>query len=225
MAYTNAQLVRREAGDAGQFIRELKSGDGTTTAFWLEAPPVMADTQLITVGGAARTEVAATPGATEYTFNDTTGAIVFGAAPTAGVDNVVITYWAVKVSDDAITEALRQFSLLPGDTAATAEPVTILSAARMVCEWMAAETAGDYDFSSDGQDYKRSTVSAAWAKRATMLTERLVELGAGPSALISIPVTRLDGYSRKGEYSTRDHGQVSQQNPRRQFYGETDRLP
>lgn len=221
MAFTNAELVRREAGDPGTFYRDLLSGDGSTTSWYLTARPVAADSQVVTVGGSARTEVASTPGATEYTLDDDTGFIAFGAAPVAGVDNVSVAYTVYRIAQDAIDEACRLHGLTASATADVGPATAVLNAAAMVCEWMASETAGDFDYDADGQSYKRGSTSARWQARAESLRDRLRRAGG----LVSVPVTRLDGYSRKGEYSTRDIGTTSAANPRRQFYGEQDAIP
>lgn len=221
MTFTNAELVRHEAGDPGTFYRDLLSGDGSTLSWYLTARPVAADSQVVLVGGAVRTEVASAPGATEYTLDDDTGLIAFGAAPAAGVDNVSVAYTVYRVPQAAIDEACRLHGLTAGDVADVGPATAALNAAAMVCEWMASETAGDFDYDADGQSYKRGTTSARWAARAAALRDRLRRAGG----LVSVPVTRLDGYARRGEYSTRDLGSMAEANPRRQFYGEPDRLP
>jgi len=61
------------------------TGDGIETDYNLDHFPIVADSQTITVNGVAQVE------GTDYTINDTTGAIVFTIAPPSGHD-VVATY-------------------------------------------------------------------------------------------------------------------------------------
>jgi hypothetical protein len=221
MSYTYAQLVRAACGDPGIVTRDVASGDATSTEFYLAAVPIMANSQSVTVGGVARTEVAATPGATEYTLDDETGRIVFGAAPGSGTDNIVVIYRAVRLTDAAVAEACRQFGLDSTVTAGTGPEAAVYNSAAFLCEWMAAFSADDFDFDADGQSYKKGSTSARWQA----LAERNQKQARRAGGLVSIPVTRLDGYTRRGEYTTRDIGATSAQNPRRQFYGEQDDLP
>jgi|GEM_PF-2480871 len=221
MAFTNAELVRAAAGDPGRWVRDVASGDAASTEFYVSATPLIGNSQTITVGGAARTEVAAAPGATEYTINDESGRIIFGTAPATGTDNIIVVYKSVRLTDAEVTEAIRQFGLVAADTAEVGPTTAVYSIAAWLCDWMAAATAGDYDFETDGQSYKRGTVSASWAARAEV-NRGLARRSGG---LISVPVTRMDGYARRGEYTTQDIGDVSARNPRRRFYGEQDVLP
>jgi hypothetical protein len=221
MSFTYAELVRGACGDRGTVTRDVASGDDTSTEFFLAAPPLIGDSQAVTVNGALRTEVAAAPGATEYTLDDETGQIVFGSAPPQGTDNVVVIYKAVRLPDAAVTEACRQFGLDATAISGTGPESAVYNTAAFLCEWMAAETASDYDFDADGQSYKRGTVSARWEAMA----ERNRVFARRAGGLTSIPVTRLDGYARRGEYTTRDLGTTTAANPRRQFYGEQDQLP
>jgi len=198
----------------------VASGDAATTEFYASVTPLIGNSQTITVGGAARTEVAAAPGATEYTINDESGRIIFGGAPASGTDNIVVAYKGARITDAEVTEAIRQFGLVATDTADVGPQAAVYGIAAWLCDWMASATAGDYDFETDGQSYKRGTVSAAWAARADV--NRGLSRRAG--GLVSVPVTRMDGYARRGEFSTRDIG-TSSSNPRRTYYGEQDVLP
>lgn len=220
MALTNAELVRREAGDSGTFIRDVASGDASTTIFYLSAAPLIGNSQVITVGGAARTEVTAAPGATEYTLDDVTGKVTFGAAPGAGTDNIVSTYKSVEVPDADIEEACRQYGLTASATAEVDMPVAVLNAAILVCEWRASATAGEFDFETDGQKFDRGSVAGAWARRAEELRAR----ARRRYGLTSTQTTRIDGYARRGEYAGREYSSTAT-NPRRQFYGEEDAIP
>lgn len=54
------------------------TGDGVTVAFTLSNPPIVADSQSVYVDGVLKAET------TDYTINDTTGAITFLVAPANG---------------------------------------------------------------------------------------------------------------------------------------------
>lgn len=220
MSFTYGQLVRAACGDQGTVTRDVATGDGASVEFYLAAIPLIGDSQSVQVGGAAYSEVPTAPGATEYTLDDETGRLVFGSAPPAVVDNVVVTYKAVQMTDAAVTEACRQFGLVAADPAGTGPESAVYNTAAFLCEWMEAEYASDFDFTADGQSYLRGSVSGRWHA----LADRNRTLARRAGGLTSIPLTRLDGYSRKGEYTTRDIGNTTAQNPRRQFYGEQDVL-
>jgi len=219
MSLTNAQLVRLEAGDAGVPVRDVASGDNSSTEFYLSAPPLVGDSQVVRIGSSSKTEGA------DYSIDDETGRVVFTSPPAAptppAVGNIVVTYKAVGVTDAAIAEACRQFGLLSTATADTGPPSAILEAAAMVCDWRASDAATDFDFDTDGQSFKQGAVAGHWADRAAALRVRLRQR----FGIISLPTTRIDGYNRRsGEVSTRDIG-PSTQNPRRYFYGAQDRMP
>jgi len=219
MSLTNAQLIRLEAGDAGVPVRDVASGDGTSTEFYLSAPPLIADSQVIRVGASVKTEGG------DYTIDDETGQVLFTVAPAAptppAVGNIVITYKAVAITDTAIAGACAQFGLNPTANAATNIPTAVLEAAAMVCDWRASDSASDFDFDTDGQSFKQGATSGLWTARASALRERLLK----QFGLVSVATTRIDGYNRRsGEVSTRDIGPTGQ-NPRRYFYGEQDRMP
>lgn len=208
---TNAQLVRLEAGDRGTPIRDVSDGDGASTEFFLSAPPILGGSAVVQVGGVTK----ATPD--DYSLNEDTGHLTFVLPPTSGDENIVVTYWAVSLADSDIAEACRQYGLDGTATATTGASAAVLQAAAMACDWRASDAAQDFDFDADGQSYKRGTVARAWADRAAALRARV----QSTFGLTSLPVTRLDGYAVRGEYSTRDLG-TSTQNPRRTFYGTPD---
>lgn len=214
MAFTNAELVRQEAGDAGFPVRDAASGDGIQTTFFLTAYPIIGNSQAVTVGGVAQTETV------NYTLNDVTGELVFSVAPGVGTDNIVIAYLGARIGDAAIVEACRQWSLLSSATADIGPSAAVLNAAAMVCEWKASEYANDFDFDTDGQSFKAGALAKQWADRAAALRKRASQR----ASLTSIQITKIDGYSRLGEPTSRDYS-GGDQNPRRQYYGEEDRIP
>jgi hypothetical protein len=215
MAYTNAQLVRREAGDRGVYARDTDSGDGSATEFWLSAPPIVANSQTVKVGGTTYTEVASAPGASQYTLDDDSGRLIFGVAPGSGTDNVEATYRTAELADADVTEALRQFGLTDTAEADTGPVTALLEAAAMLCDWQAAAHAGDVDTKTDGQEFKRSHVSERWIAQAAAIRTRLQR----ERGLVSAAITRVDGYSQ--DVSSRDVGTTAT-NPRRNFYGQPD---
>ena len=226
MASTNAQLLRQVVGDGGVHTRDVANGDGASTEFYLTAPPVAGNSQIIKVGGTTYTEVASAPGATQYTFDDLSGQVIFGAAPGIGTANIVAVYRAVEVPDADIVEALRQYGLVETDPAATGMPVAVLQAALLVCESRAAYYATHVDHSIDGQSISEGSIADRWEKRAAALREKILSpltAAAISGGIQSMPLIRIDGYNTE-EVSTRDVSSTAQ-NPRRRFYGEQDRIP
>jgi hypothetical protein len=212
MAFTNAELVRQEAGDSGFPIRDAASGDGIQTTFFLSSYPIISNSQSVTIGGVAQSETV------NYTINDETGELVFTSAPALGTDNIVITYFGVQIRDAAIVEACRQFGLVSSATADAGPSAAVINAAAMVCNWKASEYANEFDFDTDGQSFKRGALAKQWSDRAEALRAR----AAKRTGLVSVPVTKIDGYS--SEYTARDTS-GSDTNVRRQYYGEEDRIP
>lgn len=215
MPFTNAELVRQEAGDAGVHVRDVSSGDGATQTFFLSTYPIAGNSQSVVVGGVAKAET------TDYTINDETGELAFLVAPAQGTDNVVCSYRGVQIKDAAIEEACRQWGLSATATADTGPSGAVLNAAAMVCNWKASEYANDIDFDTDGQSFKAGSRGEVWAKRAEALRLR----ASRATGLRSIEVTKIDGYSRLGSEPTSREYSGGDQNPRRQFYGEEDRIP
>lgn len=215
MAYTNRQVVRREIGDGGMFLRETFSGDGTETVFYLPVEALITDSEIVTVDGTTQTPV------TDYTIDPESGQIVFSAAPAAGDDNIVVHYRGVTVSDGDITEALRLVGL---DASATADlgPVgAILSAGYMLAQWVAAKYAHGYDSMIDGQSLSRSQRARQWQDRAKDLKERASTI----AGIQSVAVIRVDGYNRE-LIDAHAVGEVGV-NARQRFYvvGGLDRVP
>lgn len=213
MAYTNAQVVRREAGDAGIFTRELFSGDGSTKDFFLRGRPILAASYAVKVGGTLKTET------TDYTLDAGTGALTFVTAPASGTDNVAVTYTVVELADADITEALRLRGLVGTATADEGPAAAVLLAAADVLEWRWSAWLAAYDVSMDGQSMSRGKVADAIKAKAEALRVRARSF----AGLSSSPVTVMDGYNRD-EVDSRavaDHSI----NPRRRFYGQEDRVP
>lgn len=103
-----------------------------------------------------------------------------------------------------IATPLDQFRLLIGDTDSTRQlfndveaqwfidqrPGNVLLAAADACDSLATRFARDYDFSTDGQSFRRSSVAIRYETRARELRAR-----APGSGLSTVSVTRVDGYS------------------------------
>lgn len=220
MALTNAQLLREFAGDPGQLVRQYLSGDGSATTFYLKSPPLLGDLTAITVGGSLRTEVALAPGATEYTLDDASGRLTFGAAPATGTDNIVASYYSVEMPDATVAEALRMQGLSATATADTGPAATLLTAAALACDIMAARTvARPASISVDGQTISRRSASDWHALSQQLRTET----SSTSHGLSSLPLVRIDGYNTN-DTSTRDISSTGA-NPRRNYYGDPDRLP
>ena len=219
MALTNAQLLRELAGDPGQLVREILSGDGAATAFYLKSPPLLGDATIITVGGVVYTESAAAPGATEFTVNDATGLVTFGAAPASGTDNIVASYYTVDLPDSIVEEALRQQGLTHTATSDAGPATALMQAAALACDMMSARHTNDYDISVDGQSLSRGQMAENWRKRA----ETIRETYRRTDGLHSMPVIRVDAYNST-DASTQDIDSLTV-NPRRRYYGEEDRMP
>jgi hypothetical protein len=220
MTFTNAELVRQLAGDSGTPTRDAISADGSTLTYYLFAPPIIGNSQVVYVNDSPLTEVPSAPAGGQYAIDDETGRVSFGTAPTVGTDNVVVTYKAARLVDAAVTEACRQYGLTSTATADTGRSPDALLAAALCCDWLAAMTAADFDFETDGQSFKRGSISKSYADRAVALRAE----ARTQSGITSVPVTRIDGYSSKGEYTSRDYSTTAA-NPRRQFYGEEDEIP
>lgn len=60
----------------------------------------------------------------------------------------------------------------------------------------ANEHARAYDFETDGQSYKRSQMAKAFADRAAALRAQGVSTSADTSAVSTVAVTKVDGYSQ-----------------------------
>ncbi len=216
---TNAELVRLEAGDTGVPTRDVSSGDGASVEFYVSSPPLRADTQVVKVSGVTFTEVPTTPGANEYTLDDEAGRIVFGVAPANAIDNVVVTYHAVSLLDAHVTEALRLYGLTAGATADPGPTAALLHAAALACDWQASRSAGEFDFTTDGQDFKKGSLAHQWGRRAEAIRARARRMGG----IVSSETSRIDGYTRRGEHSGREVATVA--SPRRAYYGEQDVIP
>lgn len=72
----------------------------------------------------------------------------------------------------------------------------VLQAAADLCDIMATRTARAFDFNSaTRQQFRRSQQTVAWERRAKALRERV-------GGLVTVPTTRVDGYSE--DISNRD---------------------
>lgn len=102
-------MIRILIADPETHDRALAAGDGATVEFRLPQSPVVADSQVVSVGGVPKTE------GVDYTILDEPGVITFSAPPAAPVDpsvpNVVITYRHTLLSD----ASLQQLLTLEGD--------------------------------------------------------------------------------------------------------------
>ncbi|MFH0980640.1 MAG: hypothetical protein V2A79_03765 [Planctomycetota bacterium] len=213
MAYTNAQMLRLEIGDSGIAVRDVADGDDTAKVFYLSAPPVLALSDSVTVGGVSKTRT------TDYTIDNFAGAVTFLAAPAAGSANVVVVYTAVQVADEDVTEALRQYGLTAASTADIGRITAMLQAALLICDSQAARWAGVGDVTTDGTSIGQGGNSAKWLAKAAALRATL----ASASGITSVPIVRIDGYN-VDEVTTQDV-QTTATNPRRRFYGEPDAIP
>ncbi len=215
MSYTNAQVLRLEIGDSGIPARDVASGDDTATLFYLSAPPILALSDAVTISGVAKTRN------TDYTIDNFAGAVTFPTAPVTASSNIVVTYKAVQVADEDVTEALRQYGLTDSATAAIGRTTAILQAALLICDSQAARWAGVGDVETDGTSIKQGGNSAKWLAKAAALRAVL----ASASGITSVPITRIDGYNID-EVTTQDV-QTTATNPRRRYYnvGGLDRLP
>jgi len=203
MAYTNAQFVRMLAGDSGIAARDVTSGDGVSREFYLSTAPVLGASAAVYVGGTLKTE----GGGADYTLDDRTGRLYFAVAPPAASDNVIVVYLAVQCVDEDVAEACRQGGLDSTATTQTGEPAANFRAAVLLCYYKSAELATT-----------NPAESAAWAARADALRARATvtaPMSAGA-------VKRVDGYSQ--DIKATDV-LTTGTNPRRQYYGEEDRIP
>jgi len=214
MAYTNAQVVRREIGDGGTLSRDTQSGNGATTDYFLSGAPLLASpAALVYVAGVLKTI------ATDYTLDVETGRLVFVVAPASGTDNIEIIYRSCEVSDGDITEALRLVGLTDTATADLGPVAAVLQAGAMLSDWVYSKLAYDYDITKDGESLSRSQAATAWKDRASTLFDRSRRAGG----IVPIEMVKLDGYNYN-EVSSRDV-LTTNVNVRRRFYGDQDVLP
>lgn len=215
MAYTNRQLVRREIGDGGLFLKQIFSGDGATVLFYLSVSATISGSEAITVGGSSKSTPA------DYMLDAESGLITFASAPAAGTENVVVHFRGVEVSDGDIDEALRQRGLTASSTADIGPATGILEAGYMLAEWVSAKYAHGYDSMIDGQSLSRSQRAKQWADKAKDLFTRAQRI----AGIRASSVTRVDGYNRDlvDSWSVNEVGE----NPRQRFYhvGGLDRVP
>lgn len=84
------------------------TGNGSTTAFQFNKYPVKSGDCAVTVGGVLKTE------GSDYTVNYTTGALLFGSAPTSG-DAIVATgyrwYYKVRFEEDEMNREQFMYRL------------------------------------------------------------------------------------------------------------------
>ena len=105
-------------------------------------------------------------------------------------------------SSTSVTTALAKTRLEIGDTDSSAALFTdeeldvyldnrsdnVLLAAADACDALASRFARAYDFETDGQSFKRGSMSGMWAARA-------VALRARAGGVATMDVTKIDGYS------------------------------
>lgn len=130
-----------------------------------------------------------------------------------------------------MTSDLEKVRLEIGDTTSSAALFTdeeiqsklatqtnVMLCAAELCDILATRFARDFDFTTDGQSFKRGSRSGMYAARAKTLRER----AGGVSVIVT---TRADGYS--DDLSTRDGaGQVSPASGRvRRGYWPPDQIP
>src|SRR3990167_3771468 len=104
------------------------------------------------------------------------------------------------------------------------ESSVIANAALRACYAAMAKFARAYDFETDGQKFARSQMYEAFADLAARLEEQGATIATGNSAISTVDITRVDGWSddiTNQEVSTT----TSTANPRRRFYGQEDDLP
>lgn len=131
--------------------------------------------------------------------------------------------YAGTAAGSAITTARDKVRTAIGDTDPSAPLVydeeldvyladyssNVLKTSAAVCDMLAVKFARYYDFDTDGQSFKRSQMSKAYAELAKVLKNRA-------TGLATLDTTRVDGYSTDVETSAvRSSGDV---NPRQSFY-------
>jgi hypothetical protein len=130
-----------------------------------------------------------------------------------GTPNTDLERVRLEIGDTDSTEALFQDEEINEKLSQRANNV-LLTAADL-CEILARKFARAYDFETDGQSFKRSQMSAAYAKAAKDLRARAQ--GAGV-----VDTTRVDGYSDDIPNAA---VLATDTNPRRRYYGEEDEIP
>lgn len=141
-----------------------------------------------------------------------------------------------------ITTDIEKVRLTIGDTDSTLftddeiqyflnlEGGNILKASAAACDAAATKFARAYDFATDGQSFKRSTMWKAFKDLAASLRARASGLVTGPDGQVlfgtvaTIDSTRIDGFS--DDIANQEVGATAE-NPRQKFYavGGVDDLP
>ena len=116
----------------------------------------------------------------------------------------------LQIGDTEQATALLQDEEIQVYLAARSDSVLLASAD--ICDALATRFARAYDFATDGQSFRRSQQAAAYRAMAQDLRARASGLG-------SVATARVDGYSQDIDSRSVD---VTQENPRRRFYGPRD---
>jgi hypothetical protein len=211
MAMTLREALRLEIGDTGTFVRDVYSGTGAKSVFWLGGSPIRTSTLSAYVGDAAATATATVE-----------GRVSFATAPASGTDNVEVTYHVVQLTDEQVDELLRQHGYLTptADVPVPTEPEFLRTAAHG-CDTIAALLAGGGDVTMDGTSISRAGLASNYAERAAAIRERLAREFSG---ITSAKIRRIDGYSRVRDVTVDESG-ANSENVRRNFYGEQDMIP
>jgi len=208
---TLREALRLEIGDSGTFVRDVYSGTGAKSVFWVGGSPIRTSTLTAYVNDTS----AAATGTIE-------GRVSFSTAPASGTDNVEITYHVVLLTDDQIDEILRQHQFLTPTAEASSPPAAeFLRAAAHACDTIASLLAGGGDITMDGTTLNRSGLAANYAERAAAIRLRLSREYSG---IVSLRIRKIDGYSRVRDVTV-DESAAASENVRRNYYGEPDRIP
>ena len=93
--------LRVELKDFGRIHQDSFDGDGATKNFACNHVPIKDDSYVVKIGAATQTET------THYTINKDTGVITFVTEPTAGSDNITISYQSLYIRDEDYIELIN----------------------------------------------------------------------------------------------------------------------
>ncbi len=113
------------------------TGDGSTKIYKVRHSPVMADTQVVSVGGVEKAEGA------DYAFDDATGKLTFTAAPSAD-DAITVSYDFAAFTDAELQMFMDGAGANVALSAGEALNALIVDRTRLVT-WSRGSTKVDYD--------------------------------------------------------------------------------
>lgn len=172
--------VRLLAADPETHDRAIAVGDGATVEFRLPQSPVVADSQMVVVGGVVKTE------GVDYAIVDEIGVVTLAAAPALAAE-VAITYRHTLLSDASLTDLL---ALEGGNVKlAAAAALDIIASS----EALISKKIELLDLKTDGP-----AVARALREHAQRLRDQVADgVGDDPAALFDWAEMAVDGFAAR----------------------------